>query len=208
MTREEQEWKRNHETSRKLEIAEKLPPRDYIECTLSAKNPNILQVEARRGNSVHLIRLPIAWLPPFLGNGRTLNKPWVDPELGKLQSRIEKDGGSSVDRELLNDIYRQASGGSQKGLLVFSLEQNVAADVMGMKAAVVIEGSETHSRTGFMDVDLGEIPELASLRDQLPSTRIQLPVTHAKVFGWYDNEYGSYTNLLGDLTVHVHRSCS
>ncbi|MBW2313823.1 MAG: glyceraldehyde-3-phosphate dehydrogenase [Deltaproteobacteria bacterium] len=125
-----------------------------------------------------------------------------------FQSRIEADGGSSVDRELLNDIYVQASGGGQKGLLVFSTEQNVAADVTGMKAAVVIEGSETHSRTGFMDVDLGQIPELESLRDQLPSTRIQLPVTHAKVFGWYDNEYGSYTNLLGDLTVHVHRSCS
>jgi glyceraldehyde 3-phosphate dehydrogenase len=31
-------------------------------------------------------------------------------------------------------------------------------------------------------------------------------VTHAKIFGWYDNEYGSYTNMLGDLTVHVHRA--
>jgi glyceraldehyde 3-phosphate dehydrogenase len=126
-----------------------------------------------------------------------------------FQSRIEEDGGASVDRDLLNDIYRQAAGGSQKGLLVFSEEQNVAADVVGMKAAVVIEGSETHSRTGFMDVDLGQVPELGpTLRDQLASTRIRLPVTHAKVFGWYDNEYGSYTNLLGDLTVHVHRSCS
>ena len=126
-----------------------------------------------------------------------------------FQSAIEADGGSSVDRELLNDIYRQAASGSQKGLLVFSEEQNVAADVVGMKAAVVIEGSETHSRTGFLDVDLGQIPELGpTLREQLASTRIRLPVTHAKVFGWYDNEYGSYTNLLGDLTVHVHRSCS
>jgi glyceraldehyde 3-phosphate dehydrogenase len=126
-----------------------------------------------------------------------------------FQSSIEKDGGSSVDRELLNDIYRQAASGSQKGLLVFSEEQNVAADVVGMKAAVVIEGSETHSRTGFLDVDLGQVPELGpKLREQLASTRIRLPVTHAKVFGWYDNEYGSYTNLLGDLTVHVHRSCS
>jgi len=125
-----------------------------------------------------------------------------------FQSHIESDGGSSVDGELLNDIYRQAGGGSQKGLLVFSNEQNVAADVMGMRAAVVIEGHETHTRTGFMEVDLGQIPELGpQLASQLASTRIRLPVTHAKVFGWYDNEYGSYTNLLGDLTVHVHRSC-
>lgn len=126
-----------------------------------------------------------------------------------FQSTIEEDGGSNIDRERLNGIYRQASEGSQKGLLVFSADQNVAADVMGMKAAVVIEGHETHTRTGFMDVDLGQIPGVGSeLSGKLASTRIQLPVTHAKVFGWYDNEYGSYTNLLGDLTVHVHRSCS
>lgn len=126
-----------------------------------------------------------------------------------FQSTIEEDGGSSVDRELLNDIYRQAGGGSQKGLLVFSPEQNVAADVVGMKAAVVIEGHETHTRTGFLDVDLAKIPGVGrELSAQLASTRIRLPVTHAKVFGWYDNEYGSYTNLLGDLTVHVHRTCS
>lgn len=126
-----------------------------------------------------------------------------------FQSTIEDDGGSSIDRHLLNGIYGQAAGGSQKGLLVFSDQQNVAADVMGMKAAVVIEGHETHTRTGFLDVDLGKIPDIgAELRGKLASTRIHLPVTHAKVFGWYDNEYGSYTNLLGDLTVHIHRSCS
>ncbi|NNL68036.1 MAG: glyceraldehyde-3-phosphate dehydrogenase [Myxococcales bacterium] len=126
-----------------------------------------------------------------------------------FQSTIEEDGGSSIDRHLLNGIYGQAAGGSQKGLLVFSDEQNVAADVMGMKAAVVIEGHETHTRTGFLDVDLAKIPDVGpELRGRLASTRIQLPVTHAKVFGWYDNEYGSYTNLLGDLTVHIHRSCS
>jgi hypothetical protein len=28
----------------------------------------------------------------------------------------------------------------------------------------------------------------------------------AKISGCYDNEYGSYTNLLGDLTIHVHRT--
>ena len=126
-----------------------------------------------------------------------------------FQSTIEDDGESSIDRELVNRIYQQASEGSQKGLLVFSPEQNVAADVMGMKAAVVIEGAETHTRTGFLDVDLGQIPGIGKeLAAKATSSRIQLPVTHAKVFGWYDNEYGSYTNLLGDLTVHVHRSCS
>jgi glyceraldehyde 3-phosphate dehydrogenase len=124
-----------------------------------------------------------------------------------FQSRLGPDGRSSVDRALLNRIYAEAAAGSQKGLLVYSEEQNVAADVVGMRAAVVIEGAETHTRTGFVDLDLSRIPlvgEEAPAR--LGPTRVQVPVTHAKIFGWYDNEYGSYTNLLGDLTVHVHRT--
>ena len=78
---------------------------------------------------------------------------------------------------------------------------------MGMRAAVVIESVETHTRTGFADLDLSQVPGVdTELLASLPSSQIQVPVTHAKVFGWYDNEYGSYTNLLGDLTVHLHRS--
>jgi glyceraldehyde 3-phosphate dehydrogenase len=124
-----------------------------------------------------------------------------------FQSQIGLDGLSSVDRELLNGIYREAASGMQKGLLVYSEEQNVPADVSGMRAAVVIEGVETHTRTGFAELDLSRVPGIdAELRAHLPASPIQVPVTHAKIFGWYDNEYGSYTNLLGDLTVHVHRS--
>lgn len=123
-----------------------------------------------------------------------------------FQSQITPDGRSSVDRSRINDIYAEAAAGGQKGLLVLSDEQNVPADVRGMKAAVVIEGVETHTRTGFAEVDLAQIPSLpAELLRHLDEARIRVPVTHAKIFGWYDNEYGSYTNLLGDLTVHVHR---
>ena len=124
-----------------------------------------------------------------------------------FQSRIGTDGRSSVNQELLNRIYREAAEGPQKGLLAYSEEQNVPADVLGMRAAVVIEAVETHTRTGFADLDLSQVPGVdAQLLASLPSPTLQVPVTHAKVFGWYDNEYGSYTNLLGDLTVHVHRS--
>jgi glyceraldehyde 3-phosphate dehydrogenase len=123
-----------------------------------------------------------------------------------FQSQIDTLGRTSVDAHRLNRIYREAAIGSQKELLVFSEEQNVAADVVGMRAAVVIEGVETHTRTGFADVDLTRISTLDARKlEALETTRIQVPVTHAKVFGWYDNEYGSYTNLLGDLTVHVAR---
>lgn len=122
-----------------------------------------------------------------------------------FQSRIDPDGRSSVDKQELNRIYRDAAEGGQKGLLVYSEDQNVPADVAGMRAAVVIEAVETHTRTGFAEVDLSRVPgvDAASLTG-VANPVIRVPVTHAKVFGWYDNEYGSYTNLLGDLTVHVH----
>ncbi len=68
----------------------------------------------------------------------------------------------------------------------------------------MIEGVETHTRTGFARVDLSRLPGLdPSVMDRLGASEVEVPVTHAKIFGWYDNEYGSYTNLLGDLTVHV-----
>jgi glyceraldehyde 3-phosphate dehydrogenase len=124
-----------------------------------------------------------------------------------FQSQIETDGSSSVTAERLNDIYREAASSDQKGLLVYSGEQNVSADVTGRRAAVVIEGVETHTRTGLIDLDLAQVPGIdGRMMDTLPKQRIQVPVTHAKIFGWYDNEYGSYTNLFGDLTVHVHRA--
>jgi glyceraldehyde 3-phosphate dehydrogenase (phosphorylating) len=123
-----------------------------------------------------------------------------------FQSQLDAEGRSSVDRRLLNRIYADAAEGSQKGVLVYSEEQNVPADVVGMKAAVVIEGAETHTRTGFVELDLASVPGLTLPAPEPEGTRIRVPVTHAKIFGWYDNEYGSYTNLLGDLTVHAHRT--
>ena len=76
-----------------------------------------------------------------------------------------------------------------------------------MRATVVIEGVETHTRTGFVRVDLSSVPGLPqAVLDDMATPTLEVPVTHAKIFGWYDNEYGSYTNALGDLTVHVHES--
>jgi glyceraldehyde 3-phosphate dehydrogenase len=124
-----------------------------------------------------------------------------------FQSQIDADGRSSVNNVMLNEIYREAGEGTQKGHLLYSEEQNVPADVMGLRAAVVIEASETHTRTGFVDFDLAHVPGIdPKILAGLDDPTIRVPVTHAKVFGWYDNEFGSYTNLLGDLTVHVHRS--
>jgi glyceraldehyde 3-phosphate dehydrogenase len=124
-----------------------------------------------------------------------------------FQSKIGPDGRASVTQEILNKIYQEAASGAQKGQLVYSEEQNVPADVVGMRAAVVIEGVETHTRTGFAELDLTQIPGIdPKLLEGRDASTVQVPVTHAKIFGWYDNEYGSYTNMYGDLTVHVHRT--
>jgi len=121
-----------------------------------------------------------------------------------FQSRIQADGTSSITAQVINKLYREASEGKQKGLLRFTLEQNVSSDLIGDPAAVIIEGCETHTRTGFIRVDLKEIPGLPAEALAPPrQTVLKVPVTHAKIFGWYDNEYGSYTNRLADLTVYV-----
>jgi glyceraldehyde 3-phosphate dehydrogenase len=124
-----------------------------------------------------------------------------------FQTQIGTDGRASVNNVLLNEIYREAASGTQKGQLVYSDDQNVPADVTGMRAAVVIEGVENHTRTGFVDFDLAHVPDVdPEILRSLANPVVRVPVTHAKIFGWYDNEYGSYTNMLGDLTIHVHRT--
>jgi Glyceraldehyde-3-phosphate dehydrogenase/erythrose-4-phosphate dehydrogenase len=115
--------------------------------------------------------------------------------------------GSTLNAKMINDIYKKISETSPERLVIFSTEQNVSADLMGIDAAIIIEGQFNHTRTAFMTVDLSQIPNLPpQALKALPSQTILVPVVHAKIFGWYDNEYGSYTNRLGDLTVHVHKN--
>lgn len=117
-----------------------------------------------------------------------------------FQSEVTVDGRPSLDRERINDIYRQAAEGEARDLLIYSEQQNVSADIVGQDAAVVIEATETHTRTGFIHLQLPVEPAPAAdarLRE------VRVPVTHAKIFGWYDNELGSYTGRLGQLTAQI-----
>ena len=111
-------------------------------------------------------------------------------------------GEPVINREFLNDIYRRAAAGPQKNMLVFSEKQNVSSDMVGYRAAVVIEGTETHTRTGFMPIYARTLREhgLENVQD------LNIPVTHAKIFGWYDNELGSYVNLLSKLAVYMDKN--
>ena len=124
-----------------------------------------------------------------------------------FQSKMNPDGSPlTLDTGTINRIYEEAGERDPDKLLVFSMDQNVSSDLIGMDAAVVIEGQLNHTRTSFIDIDCAWIPGLTPpVLPSLPQNCLRVPVVHAKIFGWYDNEYGSYTNRLGDLAVHVHQ---
>jgi glyceraldehyde 3-phosphate dehydrogenase len=124
-----------------------------------------------------------------------------------FQSKMNPDGSPlTLDTNTINRIYKEAGERDPENLLVFSMDQNVSSDLIGMDAAVVIEGQLNHTRTSFIDIDCAWIPGWSpQVIPSLPQNCLRVPVVHAKIFGWYDNEYGSYTNRLGDLTVLVHK---
>lgn len=110
-----------------------------------------------------------------------------------------------ITRKLLNDIYKDAELKEKRGYIKYTDEQNVSSDIIGhFGPATIIEGSETHTRTANMTLDLSKLYNIPSeqFTGKIPPT-IEIPVTQAVIYGWYDNELGSYTNMLGDLTVKV-----
>jgi glyceraldehyde 3-phosphate dehydrogenase len=101
-----------------------------------------------------------------------------------------------INRKLVNSIYEEYAKNSP--YLEYSEEQHVSTDIIGMPfAAALIEGSETHTRTGSIKVNLSK------LGCNIGPTKLEVPVTQAVVYAWYDNELGSYTNVLGDRTVSI-----
>ncbi|MFO7722128.1 MAG: glyceraldehyde 3-phosphate dehydrogenase NAD-binding domain-containing protein [Bacteroidales bacterium] len=116
-----------------------------------------------------------------------------------FNSRMNGSGEPVISAAYINNIYKRAATGSQKGLLHFSEQQNVSVDLLGFRAAVVIEGHETHTRTGFLKVPHEILNSVGITNAQ----DINIPVTHAKIMGWYDNEFGSYVNALGKLTEYI-----
>ncbi len=119
-----------------------------------------------------------------------------------FKTELNDTGDPRLNRELINEIYKSAAGGAQKGMVIFSESQNVSSDLIGYPAAIVIEGVETHTRTGFIQVN----SEILREHGVEASADINIPVTHAKIFGWYDNELGSYVNMLGRLAVYVDKN--
>jgi glyceraldehyde 3-phosphate dehydrogenase len=120
----------------------------------------------------------------------------------------EEPAGDPIRRETINDIYRQAAAQDPHQYLNFSEQQNVSGDIIGTpRAAAVIEGHETHTRTAEVTMDLGRIPGIdARAREMLGDLVVRIPITQAVIYGWYDNEMGSYVNMLGDRTVSIAES--
>jgi glyceraldehyde 3-phosphate dehydrogenase len=125
-----------------------------------------------------------------------------------FQARANKQGAEMViNTKMMNELYRKAAENNPERLIRFTMEQNVPTDLIGVDAAVIIEGQFQHTRTAFINLDLSHIPNLpADLTKAFPEKLMKVPVIHAKIFGWYDNEYGSYVNRMGDLTVYVHKN--
>ncbi len=113
-------------------------------------------------------------------------------------------GGPTINRNLINSIYRDAEDKEKRGYIKYTDEQNVSSDIIGhFGPATIIEGHETHTRTAFATLELSKFSKLpADVLKQLPGN-IEIPITQAVIYGWYDNEMGSYTSMLGDLTVKI-----
>jgi glyceraldehyde 3-phosphate dehydrogenase len=116
----------------------------------------------------------------------------------------EDESKSSINRQVINDIYRKAAS-SPEGYLVYTEEQNVSGDIIAMpRAAAIVEGSETHTRTAEVTVDVERLAGLTKGHiEDLKGVDIRIPLTQAVIYGWYDNEMGNYVNMLAELTGYV-----
>jgi glyceraldehyde 3-phosphate dehydrogenase len=110
-----------------------------------------------------------------------------------------------IDRVAVNAVYRRAAEDSRQGYLLYTEQQNVSSDIVGLpRAAAVIEGAETHTRTAEVRVDLAKVPGIdPGVVGAVAGGVVRVPVTQAVIYGWYDNEMGSYVNLLGDRTASI-----
>ena len=114
----------------------------------------------------------------------------------------------SINKHVINDIYMQAASNEPRGYLVYTEEQNVSGDIIAMpKAAAIIEGHETHTRTAEVTIDIERMCGIKKeLLNDLKDTEVRIPLTQAVVYGWYDNEMGNYVTMLGELTQLVAES--
>lgn len=140
---------------------------------------------------------------PEMGNigfiAESVRIPTSTGSLIILVINFQDDLQNPIKRDMINSIYRDYA--TQSPYLVYTDEQNVSSDIIGTPfAAAIIEGTENHTRTASIKVNLKKLG-IGCLNDQ-PEI-LDIPVTQTVIYGWYDNELGSYTNMLADRTVSI-----
>ena len=111
-------------------------------------------------------------LPALKGklDGVALRVPVPDGSIVDLVAEVKK--GTTV--EAVNSAFKSAAAGQMKGVVEYSDEPLVSADIIGNPHSVVFDSLST----------------------------MVLDSTMVKVFGWYDNEWG-YSNRLVDMVLRM-----
>jgi glyceraldehyde 3-phosphate dehydrogenase len=104
-------------------------------------------------------------------DGSALRVPVPDGSITDLVAWVKRP----VTVEDVNGAFREAAGGRLAGILEYSDEPLVSADIVGSSASCVFDSGLTMAA--------GQL---------------------VKVYGWYDNEWG-YANRLGELAAFVGR---
>ncbi len=113
--------------------------------------------------------------------------------------------GEPTNRDLINQIYKDAARQDKKGYIQFSDEQNVSMDIVGRPlATAIIEGHETQTHTATISFDLTQLKGYTEeVGACLATTMIEIPVTKVVLYGWYDNELGGYSHMFAERTVSM-----
>jgi glyceraldehyde-3-phosphate dehydrogenase/erythrose-4-phosphate dehydrogenase len=105
-------------------------------------------------------------------NAIAVRAPVPDGSLTDIVAHLKTD----VTVESINQAFKKAADGSLKGILAYSEDELVSADIIGCPHSGVIDGLST----------------------------MVIMKRFIKVFVWYDNEYG-YSHRMIDLACHIGR---
>jgi len=131
---------------------------------------SIIPTTTGAARALHLV------IPEVKGklHGIAMRVPVSDGSVTDLVTLLEK----SVSVDEVREAYRRAANGKMKGILEYTEDPIVSADVIGSSHSCIIDGLSI---------------TLLSDKDDL-----------VKVLGWYDNEWG-YSNRLVDVILMINK---
>lgn len=105
-------------------------------------------------------------------HGISLRVPVADGSIVDLVCELEKE----VSKDEVNEVFKRVSKEKMKGIIEYTEDPIVSADIIGNPHSCIIDGLET--------------------------LVLEEPGNFVKVLGWYDNEWG-YSNRLVDVIKYV-----